>query len=295
MKKYFILISLSVFAQHLNAQTYLVPNAQVQPAWVFPLWFEDGSGAKDTLYFCYDANSQNGIPYDTIYGEKKVVLDTSNFNVYYGCSFNFTTFLVLKTFVTDTSNSVLGYPVCIWKAYLPFKIKWDRNLFYNDSLPYPDQDPAPRAKGGFYFDFPMICVDPGIDCFGTILMTDTIVSSSCYATDSIVLGGYGFSTFWFGIAPWDGMEWPLGVDEATETQNDWQVFPTIFSTSFQVKNIGTSVSSYRIYDAWGRVVNQGEINAFDKITIEGWNWSSGLFLLVISNQNHESSFKLLKP
>lgn len=52
-----------------SAQTYTVPGAQQQPAWVFPLWFEDGSGAKDTLYFCYDANAKSVLPYDTIFGE----------------------------------------------------------------------------------------------------------------------------------------------------------------------------------------------------------------------------------
>ncbi|MCY7409046.1 MAG: T9SS type A sorting domain-containing protein [Chitinophagales bacterium] len=293
MKKLYYLFSFFVCVQFSAAQTYTVPGAQVQPAWVFPLWFEDGSGAKDTLYFCYDSTAKSVLPYDTILGEVQTIIDTSEFTVYYGCSFNFSTFLIRQSYVTD-SNS-LGESVCVWHAYLPLKIKWDRNLFYIDSLPYPDQGPAPRAKGGFYFDIPMICIDPGIDCFGTILMTDTIISASCYATDSIVLGGNGFSTFWFGITAWDGMEWLLGVIEGAETQNDWQVYPTLISSSFHIKNNGPPVSSYCVYDLWGRMVKRGEINTFDKVTVETQDWSSGLFLLVISNQHRESSFKLLKP
>jgi hypothetical protein len=294
MKKIFCihLIALLMCTTATSAQTYTVPWAQQQPAWVFPLWFEDGSGARDTLYFCYESHAIYGLPLDTLFGEKKIPIDTSVFNSFFACSFSFVDLLCFKTFVTDTES--LGQPVCVWHAFLPLKITWDSNLFYSDSLPYPEQDPAPRAKGGFYFDIPMVCLDPGIDCFGTILMTDTIVNASCYATDSIVLGGNGFSTFWFGISPWDGLEWPSGI-EAAETQIEWQVYPTLINTSVQVKNNGPSRSVYRVYDVWGRVVREGTISAFDQIIVDTQDWRRGLLILIISNQHRESSFRLLKP
>ena len=60
--KIFLLSLLLLLAMVKNtvAQTYTIPWAQQQPAWVFPLWFEDASGAKDTLYVCYDADAFGG-------------------------------------------------------------------------------------------------------------------------------------------------------------------------------------------------------------------------------------------
>ena len=84
MKK--ILLPLSFFfATQLFAQTYTVPGAQIQPAWVFPVWFEDFNGEKDTVFFCYDPEADNndyGYGHDTIYGEKVIKIDTSRFNAY---------------------------------------------------------------------------------------------------------------------------------------------------------------------------------------------------------------------
>jgi len=57
---------------------YQIPGAQQQPAWVFPMYFEDGFGYRDTVYLGYDADAR-GETYDptfnpiynpdTIFGE----------------------------------------------------------------------------------------------------------------------------------------------------------------------------------------------------------------------------------
>jgi hypothetical protein len=49
-----------------------VPSVQIQPAGVFPLWFEDGSGAKEMAYYCTTPESfSSGCieSLDTLYGE----------------------------------------------------------------------------------------------------------------------------------------------------------------------------------------------------------------------------------
>ncbi|MBK6730753.1 MAG: hypothetical protein IPG60_07235 [Bacteroidetes bacterium] len=69
----------------MHAQTYTIPGATEQPAWVFPLWFEDGTGAKDTLYLGYDSEGQDyGYPQsDTVFAEYFNLIDTTKFNVYW--------------------------------------------------------------------------------------------------------------------------------------------------------------------------------------------------------------------
>src|SRR5215813_543800 len=68
----------------LKAQTYSVPGAQQQPAWVFPMWFENGDGQKDTLYFCYDPQSQSdgyNNDSDSLMGERIIHVDKTKFNM----------------------------------------------------------------------------------------------------------------------------------------------------------------------------------------------------------------------
>jgi hypothetical protein len=73
MKTSMITLLLVVLAVVSKAQVYTIPWAQVQPDWVFPLWFENGDGQKDTIYIGYDENAhgyllQENNP-DTIFGE----------------------------------------------------------------------------------------------------------------------------------------------------------------------------------------------------------------------------------
>src|SRR5258705_12233792 len=63
-----------------QAQQYTIPWATQQPQWVFPIYFEEGTGQRDTIYIGYDPASSS-IFYDTIFGEKKIYVDTNLFNV----------------------------------------------------------------------------------------------------------------------------------------------------------------------------------------------------------------------
>lgn len=291
MKKFFFLCFLSFSVWSTSAQTYTVPGAQVQPAWVFPLWFEDGTGAMDTLYFCYDPDAHYGIPYDSVFGEMRVQMDTAKFNAFFTCSYTLD-FKTIKVFVTDTENLVKS--VCVWKAYLPLKIKWDRNLFYSTALPFPDQLPAPSAKGGFGFDFPMVSLDPSPNCFGTLLMTDTVINAGCYATDSIVFGGLGFSLMYFLIAPWDGKEWIAGAVHESGEANNFQVYPSLFTTTLILKNEDSKKHDFKIFDLVGGLITQGEVLPYQTLSVDTENWKHGIYFLRISNENKTAAFKLFK-
>ncbi|MFZ7145748.1 MAG: hypothetical protein ACO1G6_10440, partial [Bacteroidota bacterium] len=64
-----------IFAIILISNTILA-----QPQWKFPIAFEDGSGAKDTIWYIWDSTATAGI--DTLLGEGKVLMDPNAFNVF---------------------------------------------------------------------------------------------------------------------------------------------------------------------------------------------------------------------
>jgi hypothetical protein len=249
MKTLICFCFLFVWLQISLAQTYLVPGAQIQPAWVMPLWFENGDGQRDTLYYSYD--SESGEPfnsiYDTIFGDKYELLDTSKFQAYYSCSFS-NDLLVYKRI---TTNILLqGSDLCLYKPILPVILRWDPNLFYSDSLPFPNLDPAPRAEGHLFYDLPMN-VD-GCTYSQPIIMTDSVVSPTftCYLNDSIVFEGNGASYLVFSVHPWTGMY--LGFSPV-QNMKELKVYP---NPSYN--NITIELPAYFpnadlfLYDAYGR-------------------------------------------
>lgn len=143
MKNLFFLLFL-FSAVLVHAQTYTVPGAQIQPAWVFPLWFEDGNGERDTAYLCYDSTAHNqGIGNDTVFGEYFLESDSTDFFISLSCICPPYDTLAINTIVTSGLPSI---QLNIWKAKLPLRITWDKNLFFDTtllSIPIPDTRPNP--------------------------------------------------------------------------------------------------------------------------------------------------------
>ncbi|MBK8500073.1 MAG: hypothetical protein IPL52_14935 [Flavobacteriales bacterium] len=107
-----------------------------QPTWRFHLAFEDGSGARDTIWMVYDtaAHTDWGPNVDTLLGEGRVELDPTLFNVW------------LINAVNDTTKT-RAYPYSVFPDFdgtiidamnwvPPMTITWDTSLFHAPYLPY---------------------------------------------------------------------------------------------------------------------------------------------------------------
>lgn len=86
---YFIIGSGSLFAQPIDWE--VVKDRYVEkyqpeeiPAWLFPIIFKDGTGARDTIYFGHDENATTIFPSDTIFQEVFIPSDSSVFHAYWG-------------------------------------------------------------------------------------------------------------------------------------------------------------------------------------------------------------------
>ncbi|MBA3649879.1 MAG: T9SS type A sorting domain-containing protein [Chitinophagales bacterium] len=282
MKKIILLFPLIFLSKILLAQIYTVPGAQIQPAWVFPLWFENGNGQKDTVYYSYDINSGDPFnpDYDTIFGDFAQVIDTTKFQVYYGCSLS-SDFLASKS-TTTNYNLQGGVSICCYKPVLPIILRWDRNLFYSDSLPFPDLDPAPRAEGHMWFDLPTY-VD-SCNFSDPILMTDTVLYSfvPCHKADSIIFNGPALSYLVFSIHPWDGI---ILSAELTANVEDILCYTDLSGNQITISST-TIIDSRKatIVDMFGRIVSDQDIKQ-SKEQIDISNITPGVYLLIVTDNN----------
>ena len=123
-----------------SGETYSIPWATQQPAWVFPLWFEDGSRQKDTVYLGYDpsANRMFGAS-DTVFGEYWHSTPDSAFFVLLN-SKN-TEDSISKVHISNwpaANNHHLYTEIHVRNAIWPLKIEWDVELLNADTLPVSD-------------------------------------------------------------------------------------------------------------------------------------------------------------
>lgn len=281
-------LTIRSFFQVSIAQPYQVPGAQMQPAWVFPLWFEDGNGNRDTLYFSYDP--QADILGDTVFGSIPEYIDTSKFQAYYQCAL--TSDLYAKKKVT-LSTPTLQLPICFIKAQMPLILRWDSILFYNDTLPFPDKNPAPRAQGILYFDLPMSVT--GCSFETPLLLTDTVlpISEGCNFTDSILFEGNNASYLNIKIDEWTGT-----ISGINPTQINFQnilVYPNPTSGIVHVdlNNNHKSEISIKIYNVYGKFIREFVID--DNYNVfTTYDLTAGVYILVIRSKEIKTSvFQLI--
>jgi hypothetical protein len=264
-------------ASNANAQ-YIIPGASQQPAWTFPIWL-------DTIYVGYDpTGSLFGVgDHDTIFGEYPVYLNMAVFNSYMCGSNNDSAY---KVWVCNFSDPFqcgnAGGDIYATQGWLPLKVGWDISLFRSDSLPFPDQDPAPRAQAIISFDG--IAVDSTGTCSGdlTILVTDTFTESytGCYhAKDSVQFTQ--LSWLQFKIEPWTGMH--LGLDEINI--DPISLYPNPTTSTITLNSPSTYINTpFTIYNSLGEKIFTSYIKSTHQ-TIE-LPAAAGVYFLKVEGQGN---------
>jgi len=146
MKNIFFLLILLVYG--------CLVYSQATPQWLFPIWFEDANGDRDTVYIGYDpdANLISGV-FDEEF-EDYVWVDTSKFNVLvnsgspspYTGDYNVDSGKIIEV----ASSGYSSFDIDFIKGQMPITMYWDMSLFYSNDLPYPDISPYPKAAGFVY-------------------------------------------------------------------------------------------------------------------------------------------------
>ncbi|MCY7408633.1 MAG: T9SS type A sorting domain-containing protein [Chitinophagales bacterium] len=285
MKKLIYLLCLLVCVKFSAAQSYTVHGAQVQPAWVFPLWFEDGSGAKDTVYFCYDPTANDQYPNtDTLLGEKLIQKDSTKFWV------GVWAFNGKDSTIQSSVSKVPFAQLFINNGYYPLKIFWDDTLFYSSALPFPDLTPLPRAR------ISIICSDAFGNCPADIELSMSAIPSTFPfpLVDSAIFNG--FENYYVGntlgefsleLRPFDS---PLEDAIINIQSKSISIYPNPSSDEFIIQL--KQQADLRITDVTGRTVK--EIFNANGMVVFGKNFNAGIYFVRLKVGNETFLSKIIK-
>jgi hypothetical protein len=291
MKKIALVYILLNFTCISYSQTYVIPNAEVQPTWVFPLCFEDATGARDTIYIAYDPDAINfDVPSaDTIFGEAFLPADTSKFMVYWDEIYDDQ---VIKTVVWKNL-----YPANINfnKAQLPVKFTWDTQLFYSDNLPFPNNDPLPNAWGlvhcGAWKEFDGCQFDEYSGIYLTDapdgIYTSEAVDSILYASDYFEFfeNGLDFRILQYG----DDYNW-MSVAENEVTNIG--IYPNPVSDVVQIRFAKYKSAQLIITDVSGKVIKR--VDNFTGQEFDVHNLLPGIYFIYVHEDAVAFSGKFIK-
>ncbi|MBA3664805.1 MAG: T9SS type A sorting domain-containing protein [Bacteroidetes bacterium] len=250
------------FSKNVVAQ---IPYASQQPKWAFPIYAKDALGQKDTIYIGYDPTSTYGIGpgYDDLnFGEKWFIPSLPNsFAVGTGVWVSQNDSVLKVDIHKVSSGNTYYYQVYLSNVKMPVTFKWDLSKLRSDSLPFPSQNPLPKAQLNVTFPAGNWWIgNPGTSCNISIpvVVSDTIntISCNCYAKDSLqILDPWNNPSpisFYFQIdlVPWTGTK-PTGIKN-NFIDSEFKIY-TDFSDNV---NISGSNSKYKveITDMFGNIL-----------------------------------------
>jgi len=306
-----VLLAITGFVNASNTDsivTYTIPGATVQPQWVFPLWFEDGDGRRDTVYICYDSlsggfwNGNTWINTDTVFGEKLITADTNKFNMDFkggwDCLNIDTLCKIQKVQVSQKNgNELFDYFSLrsIRRVKMPIKMKWDATILNSDSLPFIIGNNKHKAQGQALFNsngstFPYLFCPTSY----YLLMSDSnlFIENSCTAKDSIVwsTGTTGLNYFFdvtIRIQKWTG-----ALNSLREIYSDNNVLVVNYNGKLIVKLKTEGLTQLKMFDVNGKVVYQNPIinKNFEFNSIQ---FTNSLYNLQFSGNNKLISKKII--
>ncbi len=216
----------------------LAVAAAAQPTWRFHLAFEDGAGARDTIWMVYDTAATTGSDFnpqvDYSLGEGATPIDHTSFNVWTwnwdGDStkthaFPYSQYPIFDGTIIDAIN---------WTP--PMTIRWDTSLFHAPYLPYAQGSFGLAFLDGGYFFFHS---NTGNETGYSILITD-----SAFVNEDL--------DYLFPIPVYFGPGDPLHVNSRKE-QKGMAVFPNPAEKTIRLSGLQGN-GSITIHDRLGRIV-----------------------------------------
>ena len=291
MKKILAIVIILCTLTKVNAQVYTIPWAQQQPRWVFPLWFEDATGKKDTLYFAWDEEADlNSL--DTVFGETPIYADSLDYPY---DSTNFTVWALTfknnpavpdlvdyvaptKCFIVEYYNefptsNIIGTSINAYNFtyQLPITIRWDRNLFNSLSLITPIKQAYFESE---YFFFTL-----GSNGKFNLMEQDSVLLEEYNSVQ-------GHFPMYLFIETLD----PLSIKEE---ENRSSIYPNPASDFIRI-NTAHPNFTVKLFDALGNQVSTN-INT-NALTIDVSSLPTGMYIARLTNNRTQQQYycKLLK-
>ena len=135
----------------------LAYTTTAQPTWRFHLAFEDGTGARDTIWFVFDTTATDETwMVDDQLGESAVYMDPDSFNVW-----------ILNPAYDSTKTYAAPYTgfypyitaeIHAFNYTYPITLRWNTALFHAPGLPPPGYIPGAQMQCNYFFGVPELHV-----------------------------------------------------------------------------------------------------------------------------------------
>ena len=257
-----LLVFASGLVQQCKAQSYSIPGGQIQPQIVFPIFFEDRFGGRDTIYTGWDPTVLSSFDSATTwkFGVQPVMLDSSGLSGYWEAGG--------KYFKVNVGNMGFGnrFPagpgIIVYNSLLPLTISWDTRVLHDLNMPYPDVSPAPLAQIHFSYSYSYSSATENGTYYLQSGYEELCCDSGCMFRDSIVISpvlghtiptesGYLIIT----IGPWTNGVLP-GVPELDVDLKQSVIEDELFLQA------GKPIRTVSIYQVTGAlVVNRSRVDA----------------------------------
>lgn len=277
-----------------------IPYAVKQPKWYLPIYFEDATPKKDTVYLGYDPDAP---PWqgnnNAIYGgHMKSAPNDFSASTYYWT--NGVVDSIARVCVLDSSS--FGYfSVNLNKVVYPLAITSDITFLRSSNLPFEDQFDTPSAQMEVSFGSTnsYVAYPTGLNCgLWIVTFSDTMQECSCCTQDKLILNDIFNNPnpqshyLTIRIKPWTGYE-PVGNDEIHNKENYF--YPNPATSKINIIVDWSIVSRLVIYNSLGEeMLFMNQFNKLSEIDIS--TWSLGLYTGVFYLKNGENlpRHKLIK-
>lgn len=295
-KKYFKKTGTTILAFFITIITYAqiipaIPTAQQQPKWFFPIFVEDATGAKDTIYFGYDPVAEAYYD-DTLFGEYFYPMDSG---VFKPCVWEYNN-TYADVHIKDSTGFQYTFYFFIYNTVFPIKIWWDDiTRLRSDSLPFADP-PVGAPRGQLIFDIgscSCLLTNPGKNAWGGhIIISDSAQTGFDSQTieDTIFLAGspwpQSFVIYAF-FMKWTGADF-AGINEIE--QNEIKIFPNPVNDFLFIEEKMLN-EIYWIYDLSGKEIISGKL-INNKVSVDFL--SKGMYFLRIYSEKGINTTKFIK-
>lgn len=305
MNKFFTILSLSI--TFFLLYNYSFSQQYQQPKWLMPFFFEDGNGARDTVYIGIDTTADLYPEIiDSQFNEGWQWIDTTKFNVYLWYYPGQPPWEGMHSTDSVRKKDITSFPwpfvhVGFIKGKMPITMKWKNSFLNSDSLAtwFPDISPRPRARVDVYCgggvpgvhcpleEIPYIltdsCDDEFIYCFHDSLFWDCFSDTPpAFAIASLILN----------IVPHDK---PIYGIEETPMNKNFAIVPNPFVDVCGIINNNEIEFRYEVYNIYGKkCFSKNELikNKIEDINIQ--NFTNGIYFIRLFYRKKTEVIKLIK-
>lgn len=295
-------------------------NAQKQtydePQWKLRLFFEDATGAKDTLIVGYDPTASIYLDeYEPQFGEVFKQVDTTKFNVYtqrnagqrHPSQPPIDTDMLMKTTITSWNKpyTEIGFV----HGQLPVTITWEETQLDSPDLPsnFIEYESYPRARIDLWFSSIGIG-EPDCVIWSSDPQSPTVILSGnisynwplagCKFSDELFLDGdwcneigYAMGVPHLIVMPFKYVYWTSSsVDDLLD--KSFTVYPNPVSNTLFIDNTNhLTIRSVAVYSIFGQLVLTKDTD-FHKTNLSHLN--SGVYLVKITTAQGSAYKKIIK-